>query len=66
VKHASRRAQLEALASLRPHVDRFFDGVMVMAEDATLRSNRVALLQEIERLFLDVADISELAGEPSR
>jgi len=66
VKHSSRTSQLEALAGLRPHVDRFFDGVMVMADDAALRNNRVALLQEIERLFLDVADISELAGEPSR
>ncbi len=65
-KHASRRAQLEALAGLRPHVDRFFDGVMVMVEDETLRNNRIALLQEIERLFLDVADISELAGEAAK
>lgn len=60
--HASRGAQLEAIASLRPHVDRFFDDVMVMAEDETLRNNRIALLQDIERLFLDVADVGELQG----
>ncbi len=59
-RHASRRAQIEALASLRPHVDLFFDKVLVMAEDETLRTARLALLQQVERLFLDVADISQL------
>lgn len=58
--HASRRAELEALASLRPHVDLFFDKVMVMAEDPSLRAARLALLQKIERLFLNVADISQI------
>ena len=60
-KHPSRRAQIEALAGLRPHVDLFFDKVLVMAEEPALRSARIALLQEIERLFLDVADISQIA-----
>jgi glycyl-tRNA synthetase beta chain len=55
------RVRIEALAGLRPAVDRFFDDVMVMAEDESLRRNRIALLQEIERLFLEVADIGELA-----
>lgn len=58
--HASRSAELEALATLRPHVDLFFEKVMVMADDAALRSARLALLQEIERLFLAVADISQI------
>ena len=58
---ADMAAQFEALASLRPHVDEFFDKVMVMAEDPAMRRNRLALLQEIERLFLRLADVSEIA-----
>ncbi len=53
-------AVLEALAGLREPVDRFFDAVMVMAEDEALRNNRLALLDRLRRLFLQVADISEL------
>ena len=52
---------LSALASLRVPVDTFFDDVMVMTEDTGLRNNRLALLGELRRLFLDVADISRLA-----
>lgn len=51
---------LELLADLRPEVDQFFDEVMVMAEDDKIRRNRLALLQELESLFLGVADISRL------
>lgn len=50
-----------ALAALREPVDRFFDDVMVMADDAELRANRLALLAELRALFLDVADISRLS-----
>jgi glycyl-tRNA synthetase beta chain len=52
---------LQALAALRAPVDRFFDDVMVMAEDAAVRSNRLALLAGLRALFLDVADISRLS-----
>ena len=52
---------LNELADLRDPVDRFFDDVMVMADDADLRDNRLALLSELRALFLDVADISRLA-----
>ena len=48
------------LAQLRDPVDRFFDHVMVMAEDAELRANRLALLSELRALFLAVADLSRL------
>jgi glycyl-tRNA synthetase beta chain len=48
------------LAALREPVDRFFDNVMVMAEDAGLRGNRLALLQQLQSLFLRVADLSRL------
>jgi glycyl-tRNA synthetase beta chain len=51
---------LRRLAALREPVDRFFDGVMVMADDAAKRSNRLVLLSQLRRLFLHVADISLL------
>ncbi len=51
---------LRILSRLRPTVDRFFDDVMVMVEDADLRRNRLALLSQLRNLFLDVADISQL------
>ncbi len=52
---------LHALASLRTPVDKFFDDVLVMAEDEALKRNRLALLGELRDLFLDVADISRLS-----
>ncbi|KAA0873773.1 glycine--tRNA ligase subunit beta [Nitrincola tapanii] len=51
---------LKSLASLKPAVNDFFDGVMVMAEDEALRHNRLALLQKLRSLFLGAADISLL------
>ncbi|MFD2448032.1 glycine--tRNA ligase subunit beta [Vogesella fluminis] len=52
---------LTQLASLRAPVDAFFDGVMVMADDAAVRGNRIALLARLAALFNRVADISLLA-----
>jgi glycyl-tRNA synthetase beta chain len=52
---------LTKLASLRVSVDAFFDGVMVNADDESLRNNRLALLAQLRGLFLAVADISLLA-----
>jgi glycyl-tRNA synthetase beta chain len=49
-----------ALAALREPVDRYFDSVMVMVDDARLRDNRLALLNALSNLFLRVADISRL------
>jgi glycyl-tRNA synthetase beta chain len=51
---------LRRLALLRSPVDRFFDSVMVMADDVAKRSNRLALLGRLRSMFLDVADISLL------
>ncbi len=51
---------LKRLASLREPVDRYFEGVMVMCEDARVRANRIALLEGLRGLFLRVADISLL------
>lgn len=52
--------QLDMLATLREPVDRFFDDVMVMTEDAALRANRLALLTRLRELFLRLADVSRL------
>ena len=54
------RDALERLAQLRTTVDVFLDKVMVMAEDESLKLNRLALLARLRRLFLGVADISLL------
>ncbi|UKH20917.1 glycine--tRNA ligase subunit beta [Actinobacillus pleuropneumoniae] len=51
---------LDRLASLRETVDNFFEKVMVNAEDANLRRNRQAILNNLRNLFLQVADISVL------
>ncbi len=53
-------AALRALAALAAPLDRFFDEVLVMAEDAALRANRLALLERARGLFLRVADLSQL------
>ncbi|MDA8140562.1 MAG: glycine--tRNA ligase subunit beta [Desulfobacteraceae bacterium] len=51
---------LRVIATLREPVDRFFDNVMVMAEDAALRRNRLALLNAIASLFSSIADFSKI------
>ena len=51
---------LVSLASLKQPVDDFFDHVMVNADDAAIRNNRLALLRELHQLFINIADISEL------
>ncbi|WP_428034629.1 glycine--tRNA ligase subunit beta [Amphritea sp.] len=55
------KAVLEQLAELRPVVDKFFDDVMVMADNEAIRNNRLALLKQLRNLFLGVADISVLS-----
>jgi len=53
--------RLRALATLRGPVDRFFDDVLVMAEDEHVRANRLGLLTQALALFYRVADVSRLA-----
>jgi glycyl-tRNA synthetase beta chain len=55
-------AALKQLAGLREVVDTFFDAVMVMADDTAIRANRLALLNRLRGLFLEVADLSQLQG----
>jgi len=52
---------LKTIATIRPDVDRFFDDVLVMAPDETLKNNRLALLVKISKLFERVADFSKIA-----
>ncbi|HAJ14601.1 MAG TPA: glycine--tRNA ligase subunit beta, partial [Comamonadaceae bacterium] len=53
---------LQALAALRGPVDAFFDGVMVNADDAALKANRLGLLQSLHEAMNRVADLSRLAA----
>jgi glycyl-tRNA synthetase beta chain len=53
---------LQVLAQSKDAVDAFFNEVMVMAEDAKLRDNRIALLRDLHGLMNQVADISRLAA----
>lgn len=55
-------ASLQALAVLKAPVDAFFDGVMVNADDAALKANRLGLLATLHKAMNQVADISRLAA----
>jgi glycyl-tRNA synthetase beta chain len=57
---------LETIAGLRKSIDRFFEEVMVMAEDERVRNNRLALLAQVLREFTTVADFSEIAADERR
>ncbi len=52
---------LQAIATLRGPVDAFFDGVMVMAKEESVRQNRLALLTAVARLFRGIADFARIA-----
>ena len=60
---AKYREALEVIAGLRPAVDRFFDDVLVMAEEEDLRLNRLALLSSLLKEFSTIADFSEMVSE---
>ncbi len=65
-RHRSKKEYADALLLLsgaREYVDRFFDKVMVMAEDEDLRANRLALLAQLLQEFSTVADFSEIVIE---
>ncbi|MDR9433243.1 MAG: glycine--tRNA ligase subunit beta [Spiribacter sp.] len=51
---------LAQLAELREPVDAFFNDVMVMADDPAIRANRLAILSQLQQLFLAIADVSAL------
>lgn len=58
------RKALETIASLRPAVDKFFDKVLVMAEDRAVRQNRLRLLGKLDGLFSGIALFAEIATIP--
>lgn len=55
-------AALREIATLRPAVDSFFDGVMVMTDDLRARTNRLSLLYDIAGLFNRIADFSKISA----
>jgi glycyl-tRNA synthetase beta chain len=61
-EHGDYTGSLQALAVLRAPVDAFFDGVMVNADDAALKANRLGLLATLHAAMNRVADISRLAA----
>jgi glycyl-tRNA synthetase beta chain len=67
VEHAQKELRyddaLMRLAELQPHVAKFFDEVMVMAEEPTKRRARLQLMAKLRDLVLQIADISEIVTE---
>lgn len=57
------RAAFAEAARIGPAVDRFFTEVFVMADDPTLRRARLRLMQQVERVILQLADVSEIVRE---
>lgn len=55
-----------ALARLGPAVDRFFDEVLVLAEDPAVRANRLALLVRLDALFSEAGDLGEIESDAGR
>lgn len=64
IKNGNYAKALRVLSSLRPQVDSFFDEVLVMAKEPHLRENRLALLNSLDLLFTQVADLSEIVAGP--
>jgi glycyl-tRNA synthetase beta chain len=62
-QHLGKRDYPSALlemTQMKKPIDEFFEGVMVMVEDEAIRDNRLALLDDIGKLFLRIADFSKL------
>ena len=56
-------AVLRAVASLKPSIDRFFEQVLVMADDPAVRANRLGLMKRVSDLFGDLADFRKIQAE---
>jgi glycyl-tRNA synthetase beta chain len=57
------REKLEQIATLRPHVDLFFDKILVNDPDPAIRENRLALLNSLLTEFSTIADFSEIVTQ---
>ena len=62
-KESDYAASLERIASVRPAVDKFFDDVLVMAKDDTVRENRLRFLAHILSEFSEIANFAEIVAE---
>ena len=60
IKEGDYPSALREIARLRAPVDAFFEAVLVMAEDETIRFNRLSLLEAIANLFREIADFSKI------
>ncbi len=60
-EYANYTEQLDALFSLKPQLDDFFEKVMVNAEDEAVKNNRKALVGTIYKAIFDIADIKEIS-----
>jgi len=60
IKISDYQTALKEISTLKDPLDAFFTNVMVMVEDVKVRQNRLALLQSLRNLFLQIADISKL------
>lgn len=56
---------LKSLVAIKPHLDHFFDKVMVMVDDESLKRQRLAVLAKLVRAFKRVADLSEIQASAS-
>lgn len=61
IKYKSYEEELDALLGLKPELDKFFDEVMVNAEDEKIRNNRKSLIAAIYKSILQIADIKEVS-----
>jgi glycyl-tRNA synthetase beta chain len=62
-EHRNYPAVLKNVATLEPAVARFFDDVLVMAEEPALRANRLGLMRRVASLFADLADFRKIQAE---
>ena len=60
-EYSSYEEELDALLALKPELDKFFEDVMVNAEDAAVKDNRKALVASIYKSILNIADIKEVS-----
>jgi glycyl-tRNA synthetase beta chain len=60
------QALLRHLLGLKPSIDRFFEAVMVMAEDPTARKRRLAILEGVRQTFIRIAEFSALPTAPGQ
>ena len=66
------RRALRSIATLRPHVDKFYDEVLVMCDPegkdpqkTAVQQNRLALLERLTKLFYKIADFAEIVPRES-